>query len=265
MTGFYQARAIRVMKAARAQFLINWEQMSQLGVLVIHGFTAQPKTVNYIAPYLERAGLPYEIPTLRGHGTTWTDLRGVRWQDWVDDAITAYSKLEGRVDRIAVVGHSMGGLVAAHVAVKREAAALVMAAPAFKFSNPLAPLAPLLKNFIPHQNGGGSSVIDVALRAESTQAQITYGQFPTAAFAELYQMASATPQILPRLRCPTLLIHSLRDQVIPPKATDFALERIGSPLKRVHWYQRSGHEMFWDMERDALCEDILSFILEVGR
>ncbi len=239
--------------------------MSHLGVLVCHGFNGQPKTVNYLAQYLERADLPFEIPTLRGHGTVWTDLQSVRWQDWVDDAITAYSKLEGRAERIAVVGHSMGGLVAAHVAAKREVAALVMAAPAFKFSNPFAPLAPLLKNLLPIQTGGGSSVIDQALRAESINQQITYGKFPTAALAELCHMARLTPQILPRLRCPTLLIHSLRDQVIPPKATDFALERIGSPLKRVHWYQHSGHEMFWDMERDALCEDIMSFILEVSR
>ena len=238
--------------------------MNKLGVLVCHGFTAQPKTVDYIAPFLQKAGLPFEIPALRGHGTVWTDLRGVHWQDWLDDALAAYSRLEASCERVAVVGHSMGGLVACQIAAQKNVAALVLVAPAFKFASPLAPLVGLLQGILKDFKGDGSSVLDPILRAEAEANNVTYQKFPTAAFGELYKMAQVTPKILGQISAPTLIMHSLKDTVVPPAASDLALERIGSAVKRIRWLQHCNHEVFWDAERDSICEEITNFILEVS-
>ncbi len=235
------------------------------GVLVCHGFTAQPKTVNYIAPFLTSAGLDFEIPLLRGHGTVWTDLRNVKWQDWLEDALTAYTSLEARCDQVAVVGHSMGGLVAAQIATQKPVSSLVLVAPAFTFSSPLAPFVGLLQNIIKDFKGDGSAILDPVLRAEAEAEQITYQQFPTAAFGQLYQMASLTSKMLGEIKAPTLIVHSLKDTVIPPKAADLALERISSRIKRIRWLQNCNHEVFWDAERDSICHEIVQFMLEMGK
>ncbi|MFN3265464.1 MAG: alpha/beta hydrolase [Deinococcales bacterium] len=238
--------------------------MNKLGVLVCHGFTAQPKTVDYIVPFLEQAGLPYAIPTLRGHGTVWTDLRGVRWQDWLEDATSAYTQLEQTCERVAVVGHSMGGLVAAQLAAQKPVAALVLVAPAFRFANPLAPLVGMLQGIIKDWKGDGSAILDPELRAEAEAKKVTYQMFPTAAFGELSKMAKLTPSVLPGITAPTLILHSLKDTVIPPSAADLALERIGSSTKRIRWLQNCNHEVFWDAERDFICDEIVKFVLETG-
>jgi carboxylesterase len=238
---------------------------SSLGVLVCHGFTAQPKTVNYIAPFLERAGFPFEIPVLRGHGTIWTDLRGVKWENWLEDAMSAYARLEAQCDQVAVVGHSMGGLVAAQIAMQKPVSSLVLVAPAFKFASPLAPFVGLLQSVVKDFKGDGSSILDPVLRAEAEAQNITYQQFPTAAFGELHKMAGLTAKNLGSINAPTLILHSLKDTVIPPAAADLALEKMGSTTKRIRWLQNCNHEVFWDAERDIICEEITKFILEMRR
>ena len=236
--------------------------MSELAVLVCHGFTAQPKTVQYIAPYLERAGLPYAIPALRGHGTVYTDLIGVKWQDWVTDALQAYDRLATQSARVAVVGHSMGGLVAVQIASQRPVDSVILVAPALKFSNPLSGFVGLLAPFVKVWKGDPPSLWDANLLEQIRRDPVTYDRFPTAAFAQLWAMAKLAPAVLPKVTARALVIHSLRDEVIPPAAADLALELLGSVDKRLQWFSNSRHEMFCDGERDALCAQILEFILK---
>jgi carboxylesterase len=232
-------------------------------VLMLHGFTAQPKTVDFIERYFQREGYEYEIPVLRGHATKREDLIGVRWQDWVEDALAAYSRLKEKKGKVAVIGHSMGAVAAVQLAAQKpEVTAIVLVAPALKFANPMAGLSPYLKNIMKWNPGSGSSVIDPTLREESDRLAVTYKGFPTAAFVELYNMAKLTIPKLELIKCPALVIHSLKDQVIPPAAAELALEKLGSGDKNIKWFQNSGHEMFWDMEREAVCETIVGFLNE---
>jgi carboxylesterase len=236
--------------------------MNQPAVLVCHGFTAQPKTVEFIAPYLERAGLPFEIPVLRGHGTVYSDLSGVHWEDWVADGLAAYDRLAAAHGRVAVVGHSMGGLVAAHIAAQRPIDSLTLVAIALKFSNPMSGFVGLLAPFVKVWKGAGPVLWDADLLAQVRRDPVAYDRFPTAAFAELWEMAKITVEVLPKVKARALVIHSLRDETIPPAAADIAMQKLGSADKRIRWFENSRHEMFWDGERAALCEQILEFILE---
>lgn len=235
--------------------------MAGTAVLVVHGFTANPKTVGHIAGFLERAGLPYEIPTLRGHGQTPEALVGVRWEDWLEDAQNAYERLEKAHGRVAVVGHSMGALVAGVLAARKpKTESLVLIAPALEFANPLARFVPLLGTFFKFWKTDGSSVYDPTLRAESERQLVTYDRFAVKAFAELYKLAALAPREFERVSCPAIVVHSRKDQVIPPAAGERAFAHLGSRDKKMIWFERSGHEMFWDMERDELCQLIVNFV-----
>ena len=121
----------------------------------------------------------------------------------------------------------------------------------------------LLQSIVKDFKGDGSSILDLTLRAEAETQNITYQQFPTAAFGELYKMAGITTKILGDISAPTLILHSLKDTVIPPTASDLALEKIGSAVKRIRWLQNCNHEVFWDAERDSICEEITKFVLEM--
>ena len=53
-----------------------------LGVLVLHGFTGSPGTMQPLTDGLRAAGFDVTAPTLPGHGTTIDDMVPTRWEDW---------------------------------------------------------------------------------------------------------------------------------------------------------------------------------------
>jgi len=55
---------------------------SDVGVLVVHGFTGNPSTMRPLADALVAAGLTVEMPRLPGHGTTIDDMATTTWADW---------------------------------------------------------------------------------------------------------------------------------------------------------------------------------------
>src|SRR5215211_3145667 len=116
------------------------------GVLVLHGLTSGLGSVQPVADRLEARGLPCAVPWLRGHGTHHDDLRRVTWRDWYADARAALDLLLARCRTAAVVGLSMGGLVALHLALRRpeHLRAVIAVAPALLQAHPLAPLVPLV-------------------------------------------------------------------------------------------------------------------------
>jgi carboxylesterase len=54
------------------------------GVLMIHGFRGSPASIKPWAISLHEKGLSVVVPTLAGHGTHWSDLNRVSWEDWYD-------------------------------------------------------------------------------------------------------------------------------------------------------------------------------------
>ncbi|HWH33546.1 MAG TPA: alpha/beta fold hydrolase, partial [Egibacteraceae bacterium] len=134
-------------------------------VLVLHGFTARPRTVEPLGAHLAAAGFTYAIPPLRGHGTHYRDLAAVNWQDWVEDGRNTFESLARHHSRVSIVGHSVGALVAAALAAgDPRVASLVLVAPAILYANPAVTLLPLLRRFVTEWPSGPDSINDPALR-----------------------------------------------------------------------------------------------------
>ncbi len=89
------------------------------GVLVLHGFTGNPASMRPLAELLAKAGYSVELPRLPGHGTSVEEMLTTTWADWSLAAEEAFDSLDKHCDRVAVVGLSMGGGLAAHVAEVR--------------------------------------------------------------------------------------------------------------------------------------------------
>jgi carboxylesterase len=239
--------------------------MPRRAALVIHGFTAQPKTVEFLGPYLEHAGFRTVIPRLPGHGTRPEDLEGVTWNDWYQTGLDNFRSLQASHDEVYLVGHSMGGLVAAMIAAQCKVDALVLVATALQFQNPAVKMLPLLGPFIKYWNGGPSEIVDMKLREEAEAARVTYKRFPVAAFKELLAFSKFVPGVLPKISCPTLVIHSRVDATIAPASADVLFAGLGSKDKRQHWFEKSSHEMFWDFEREVLSQMIADFLVEKAK
>jgi len=92
----------------------------EVGVVLVHGFTGTPYEVRYLGVELARDGFTVRAPLLPGHGTSIDDLDRTRWEDWAEAVERAVDALRVRCGRVAVVGQSLGGLLALHVGSQRK-------------------------------------------------------------------------------------------------------------------------------------------------
>lgn len=226
--------------------------------LLLHGFTSHPVlTMGPLPETLRQAGFEVAMPALPGHGTRPEDLKGVRWQDWYRVGLEAYRSLP---EPRAVVGLSMGGLLAAKLAAEENPKALVALVPALGFKNPLSPLAPYLAWLMPTYKGT-NSVRDPERRKHSPN----YPYFPTASFAELLKLSRLTSPLLPQVKAPALVLQAGYDSTVPEQAIMRYYNLLGSRQKDRRVYQESEHDLLLDVQADAVATDIRDWLLQVMR
>lgn len=226
------------------------------GILVLHGFTSHPiLTMGPLPQTLQEAGFTLQQPALPGHGTRPEDLRGVRWQDWIQVALEAYHKLPSPK---AVVGLSMGGLIAAHVAASQKPAALVAMVPALGFVNRAAWLAPYLHPLLGVVRKGQS------LRDKSRiAANPNYPYYPASALAELVKLTRLTPNLLPQVQCPALVVEARYDTTIPASAVKRYYDLLASNPKSYKVFEDSEHDLLLDHEAEAVSAYVATWLKDV--
>jgi carboxylesterase len=104
------------------------------GCLLLHGFTGTPAEMRPLGTRLAARGFTVRAPLLPGHGTRVDDLARTTWRDWFAAALESWDELGERSAARAVVGLSMGALLALHLAHERgrEVAAVAALAPAIR-------------------------------------------------------------------------------------------------------------------------------------
>ena len=229
----------------------------RVGVLLLHGFTSDLATVEGLVPYLEQAGIEYEMPVLRGHGTRYQDLRGVTARDWYVDAEWALINLWNRVDRVVVVGLSMGGLVTLELAMRHpdKIAGVVTVAAALKFADPMAKLTGLISRLVRYWPSP-NAFNDMSLKSSSRN----YVKFPTDAFGSLFDYSKQVAERLGEVHVPIRILQSKADQIVAAESANIIYEKVSSPHREIVWYEQSGHEMMQDMEARAVFSDIMEFV-----
>jgi len=221
-------------------------------VLVLHGFTSHPiLTMGPLPETLRKAGFKVAQPTLPGHGTRPEDLRGVRWQDWLQTARQAYLALP---EPRAVVGLSMGGLLAGWLAAEHKTAALVALAPALGFKNRLAYLAPLLHPIKPWAYS-----TDPAEEARRRAKSPNYPNFPTSSLVQLIALQRRLPELLPKVTAPAWVLEAAQDDTVPKAAVRRYFDLIGGPHKEYRVYP-SQHDMLLDPLAQQISDEITAWL-----
>ncbi len=97
--------------------------------LLLHGFGGTPFEMRPLVPALEALGFECRLPTMPGHGTSVEDLSKTGYMDWLNCALENYDQLAESHEAVALVGFSMGGVLALHLAAQRNALAVAALAP----------------------------------------------------------------------------------------------------------------------------------------
>ena len=231
-----------------------------IAVLLVHGFTGTPYEMRFLGERLADAGFHSRGVRLPGHGTTTQDLDRTTWEDWARAVEQGFDELLQTFPKVAVVGQSLGGLLALHLASKRPEVAAVcsLAAPLW-----LAGLSARVAGWatsgklswldkIPKL--GGSDVLDANVRRENP----SYRAVPIKALAQLAAFMKIADASLDQIKQPVLVIHGKHDHTASVAcAVEIARRTHAVRLKLL---ERSYHLIATDVERDIVAEEVRSFL-----
>jgi carboxylesterase len=236
-----------------------------VGIVLVHGFTGTPFEVRYLGERLAREGFRVRAPLLPGHGATLEELDRTTWQDWAGAVERAVDALRDRCARVALIGQSLGGLLALHLGSRRTDLVAIgtLAAPLW-----LPWLAArvaastqrgLLRRVRAIPKLGGSDVRDRRARAENP----CYDAIPTRALGQLLAFMQIVDDELPRVAAPVLVLHGARDHTAPAACAARIAARARAARLRI--LPRSYHLIAADVERDIVAAEVASFVRRASR
>jgi esterase/lipase len=65
---------------------------------------------------------------------------------------------------------------------------------------------------------------------------------------------------LPRIKAPTLVIHGVNDERVPPDAAAREFALLGAPEKQLVWAEQGGHVLTVDVGRERIIELVVEWI-----
>lgn len=214
---------------------------------------------------MRAAGFDVNAPTLPGHGTSPRDLQNRTFDEWLTAAREAFDETRATHERVALIGFSMGSLLALSLASEGRVAGLVVMGCALRLSAPLRAafgIASAVRARLPDayvKKAFGPDIRDKTLLASIT----AYDTNPVRAAMEVHRAGRAVAVRLGDIHCPVLALHGERDRVCSPRASHDLVDLVGTRDVRVRTYARSGHMLALDFDREAVASDVIAFLERV--
>ncbi len=224
-----------------------------LGALVIHGFTGSPGSTRPLAVWLGEQGLSVIAPRLPGHGTHWEDLAQTQWTDWEAEAVGALKDLASRCDAVAVIGVSMGGALALHLAATHPDEVRCVAVINPYVRDPRLALAPVVRLFTRTRKLRTNDI------NKPGQDEVAYDRAPLVTLPSLNQLLKKTEAELPSVRQPLLVFSSAQDHLVKRANSELIMRKAGSTEKDLVPLANSFHVATLDHDADLIRTRILSF------
>jgi alpha-beta hydrolase superfamily lysophospholipase len=248
-------------------------------VVVVHGAGDHSGRYPGLVAALVCAGLTAALVDLRGHGqsdgTRWHVERFGEYLDDLDAVVLALRRPSSRpspMEKLFLVGHSQGGLIAALWALSHgtELAGLVLSAPFFALPRP----PPLLKRVAGHVLGAVAPRLHVAAGLEVaelssdpdvqrwTERDPLYLRAATPRwFAEVKRAQAEALRRAPELEAPLLVLGAGADTVADTAVARAFWDAVRSPDKKFELYDGFRHELFNEVARAVPISSARSWII----
>jgi carboxylesterase len=248
------------------------------GVLLIHGFGGIPAELRTLGEFLAQRDYTVQSVLLARHGTQPEALQGVRWRDWYGSVETAYHELRARCTHVVVIGFSLGGLLALHLAAQQPVDGVVTLAAALYLAGgwPLRvlPVAHhIVRWYYPLQFANfadpkvRASIVEKGGELDWNDPNVikqvrTSVRVPTSAINEIVRLGQHVRREVKRITVPALVLQGKRDQIVLPVSAERIMAALGSRDKHVVWFERSGHQLPSDVEHQQVFATIAAWLAE---
>jgi len=235
-------------------------------VLCVHGFGGVPLEVELAFDVARDLGLAAVAPVLRGHGTRPSDLKDLRFEDWLAGIRPVFDEARAR-GPVILIGLSLGSLLCTelYLSAPADVLGLGLLANAFWLSAPFPADALRLVGALRLPDFGMPKFASDLADDEARKSHVTYDIQPVHAALSLQRAGARLREELFRVHCPTLVLHGEKDRVCPVANARKVAERVGTSDVRVVVYSKSRHILTRDLDRERVRAELTSFIRRVAR
>ena len=183
----------------------------------------------------------------------------VKYKEWIDESKRQIEFLiEHGYKEIYLIGHSMGGVIAAHLASHYpQVKKLVLAAPAFRYfyfkdgKVDIKSLNSTLKNFHEIIKGEGTEqIVSTILKT------------PISTTIEFTKLVSNCQDCVHKITCPTLTIHGMDDTIVPTEGTEYVYDNIKSKTNILININSLNHYCFTSKKSNEVKHIIKDFLIK---
>jgi len=111
----------------------------------------------------------------------------------------------------------------------------------------------------------GVSFVHVVIEhdiADPDSRETSYDKTPLRPLVTMLEAAGSFAGKLGNISCPTLILTSRNDHVVPPENSDILAEAVSGPVER-EWYDRSYHVITLDYDKEAVEQRVVEFAKRV--
>jgi len=252
-----------------------WVPANQKAIaLLVHGHAEHIGRYAHVIGALNQRGYAVHSQDHRGHGRSDGERAlAMRFDDYVDDF--RLMAIEAQAERpdlaVVLIGHSMGGLIAARYALRYgdDLTALVTTGAAFVIDEGVANWKKLIARLIariapkapvPRNDSDTLSYDPVVKEAFRADPLNYHGKTRMRTAVEMTIAGADALERASELRLPYLAMHGADDTLTSPRGTERFFAGASSTDKSLKLWPRMKHEIFNELDRDSVMTYMLDWL-----
>lgn len=241
-------------------------------VVIVHGYGEHRGRYAELVSRLLAEGFACHLFDLRGHGRSGGVVAHVdRFEDYLDDLALIVQRVRSASVPLLLVGHSLGGLIALMYVRRTDAGVDAVAVsspylrPAFRVPAAKKLLAVIASRVAPKMSFPNG--LDPRWLSHDERVVAAYANDPLVHrittlrwFMEVQRAQHDILASAGEIQLPLLMQLGEEDRIADPRRSIEVFERIGSADKTLRPYAGLRHEIFNELAREAVIDELISWL-----
>jgi len=260
-----------------------FRKKEKIGMFIIHGFLGNSTTgFGDLPEILDKNKIKFYMPQLQGHGYN-DDINTFDYKECLNKVEVEYQMFKKNFDKVYLMGFSMGGVIAGHLANLYGADKLVLISPAYKYGGGSKITSKISDFFKAHKvknEDEMADALDKNLSKKDAEKLISdfMGEEPSdkidlkgdyagklkkikiSVFTNFMRLVSTVKKGLNPIDTPTRIYISEHDDIVPVDSAFYIFDKISSTDKRITILTKVGHRVLMSELREEIITEIIKFL-----